>query len=289
MSEMLFEEAQTAYLTYLKMNEYSSETIKGYTKDLNSLNRFLQGHLNGLVYLDDVTRDDLEEYLIYLAEERNLQPRSRNRYLASVSSLFNYALKKGWIERNPAATIDSAKVIEKQKVSLTEKEIEELLGTIKHPIIHTSIIFMLKTGLRINETVELKMEHVDFENGLIYVVNGKGKKNRTVPMAASLRPYLLEYLETERDSDSPYFFATKKTGRLSGQYVNMQLRKAAKKLRWTKKVTNHTLRRSFATNLLSKGTNVVTIQHLLGHASLKTTSIYLNVQTDDLREAVNQL
>ncbi|WP_198508004.1 tyrosine-type recombinase/integrase [Bacillus sp. FJAT-42315] len=286
---MLFEDTQTAYLNYLKMSEYSLETIKGYTKDLNSLNRFLQGHLNGLVYLDDITRDDLEEYLIYLAEERNLQPRSRNRYLASVSSMFNYALKKEWIEQNPAATIDSAKVVEKQKVSLTETEIEELLGTITHPIIRTAILFMLKTGLRINEAIELKMEQVDFEKSLIYVVNGKGKKNRTVPLAASVQPHLLDYLETERDSDSPYFFATKKTGRLSGQYVNMELRKAAKKLKWTKKVTNHTLRRSFATNLLSKGTNVVTIQHLLGHASLKTTSIYLNVQIDDLRDAVNQL
>lgn len=286
---MLLEDLKSTFINSLKINEYSKETIDGYKKDLRLFNRFLCRQYNGFVYIEDITTDDIEEYMLYLAEERKLKPRSRNRYLSSVSSMLNYAVKKEWLEKNPASVVDNAKVIETQKISLSEDEVEELLNAINKPLIRVAVNFMAKSGLRINETVNLKLENVDFEKDLIYVINGKGKKNRNVPLAKSMRSDLVTYIDQIRDSDSPYFFATKKTGRLSAQYTNYELRKAVNSLGWKKTVTNHTLRRSFATNLLHKGVNIVTIQHLLGHASLKTTSIYLNVQPPDLRNAVDLL
>lgn len=207
---MLLEDLKSTFINSLKINEYSKETIDGYKKDLRLFNRFLCRQYNGFVYIEDITTDDIEEYMLYLAEERKLKPRSRNRYLSSVSSMLNYAVKKEWLEKNPASVVDNAKVIETQKISLSEDEVEELLNAINKPLIRVAVNFMAKSGLRINETVNLKLENVDFEKDLIYVINGKGKKNRNVPLSKSMRPDLVTYIDQIRDSDSPYFFATKK-------------------------------------------------------------------------------
>lgn len=285
---MLLEDVQEKFLDSLKLKDYSNETLRGYRSDLNSFIKFMSNRYNTSVYIDEISVEDIEDYLRYLADIRNLQPKSRNRYLSSISSMLTYAVKKEWITKNPALVVDNAKVIEKPKVALTEKEIDELVEVIEKPIIKTAVIFMAKSGLRVNETINIKKDEVDLNTNIIHVV-GKGGKYREVPIAQTLKPVLIHYLEEIRDSDSKYFFATKKTGRLSAQYINRELAMATKKLGWTKQVSNHTLRRSFATNLYLKGVSLVAIQKLLGHESLRTTSIYLNVHQSELHEAVNLL
>src|SRR5690606_34220343 len=145
-----------------------------------------------------------------------------------------------------ALLVDRAKVVEQPKEVLTEEEVEQLVEAIEHPIIRIAVLFMAKTGLRVNEMANLKLRTVDFEMNRIHVFEAKGGKYRTVPLADSLKPVLEEYLQNTRETDSEYFFATKKTGRLSAQYVNSELKRAAKELKWKKHITNHTLRRSFA-------------------------------------------
>lgn len=285
---MLLENANELFLQSLKLKDYSDETIRGYNSDLKGFNKFLSSQYNTSIYLDEITVEDIEAYLQYLADVRKLQPKSRNRYLSSISSMLTYAVKKEWITKNPALVVDNAKVIEKPKVALTEKEIDKLVEVIDKPIIKTAIIFMAKSGLRVNETINIKKDEIDINTNTIHVV-GKGGKYRGVPIAQTLKPVLIHYLEEIRDSDSEYLFATKKTGRLSAQYINRELVIATEKLGWTKQITNHTLRRSFATNLYLKGVSLLAIQKLLGHESLKTTSIYLNVQQSELHEAVNLL
>lgn len=285
---MLLEDVQEKFLDSLKLKDYSDETIRGYKSDLKDFNKFLSNRYNTSVYIDEIIVEDIEAYLQYLADVRKLQPKSRNRYLSSVSSMFTYAVKKEWIAKNPALVVDNAKVIEKPKVALTEEEIEELVEVIDHPVIKTAVIFMAKSGLRVNETINIKKDEIDLAMNTIHVV-GKGGKYREVPIAQSLKPVLIHYLREIRNSDSEYLFATKKTGRLSAQYINRELAMATEKLGWTKKITNHTLRRSFATNLYLKGVSLVAIQKLLGHESLRTTSIYLNVHQSELHEAVNLL
>ncbi|WOV84726.1 tyrosine-type recombinase/integrase [Sporosarcina jeotgali] len=286
---MTYEEVSEAYLQSIKIRGFSKETCRGYMRDLKQFEVFIIEHFNGSVYIDEISMNDVEKYMHYLTEERKLKPRSRNRYLSSLNSMFTYALKNEWVEKNPAALIDAAKVIEQQKDSLSEEEIDQLLKAVEKPILRMAILLMAKTGMRINEVVELKTSAVDLELDVIHVIEAKGGKYRKLPLAKSLKPEIIEYLETVRKSDSEYFFATTKTGRLSAQYVNLTIKKTGKLIGIEKKVTNHTLRRSFATNLLKRDVNIVVIQKLLGHASLRTTSIYLNVMTVDLRNAVDLL
>lgn len=286
---MQFEKAKTAYLVTLETREYSTETIRGYSRDLALFSTFMNLRYNLSVYIDEITIDDIEAYQQYLSNERKLQPRSRNRYISSISSLFTYALRKAWVDKNPAQFVDHAKVIEKPKVTLTEEEIKILVKKIQHPIIQITVLFMAKTGLRVSEAINLKTDDIDFQQNNIHVIGGKGGKYRCVPIANSLKPFLLTYSKEVRNTTVPYFFSTEKTGRLSGQYINHILKDTTTQLKWPKKVTNHTLRHSFATNLYQKGVSLVTIQKLLGHESLKTTAIYLNVQSVELHEAVNLL
>jgi site-specific recombinase XerD len=285
---MLFTEAQERFKEYLIFREKSKETVKGYMKDLRKLNRFLEDLNNGPVYLDDIEMEHIEKYMLYL-KEIGLKPRSRNRYLFSVRSFLNYAVKKKWVDYNVASEIESVNVLQEKKVALTPEEIQQLLEAIEHPIIEFAVILLAYTGLRIQEAHNLRLEDIDFERNRI-LANGKGKKQRYIPIANALKPYLEDYLANVRGPvDSEYVLATKKTGRLSPGFVNYELRKAVHKLGWNKTVTCHTLRRSFATNLLRKGVNIFTISKLLGHASVKTTMVYLQLNEDELQAAVNKL
>lgn len=112
---MLFTEAQKAFEKYMTYQEMSPETVKGYMKDLRTFNRFITDRYNGLVYVEDIIVDDVEDYMYYLVDERELAPRSRNRYLFSLRSFLNYSEKKGWIERNVAAEVDPVKVMEEKR------------------------------------------------------------------------------------------------------------------------------------------------------------------------------
>ena len=132
---MLFTEAQQAFKKYMIYQEMSSETVTGYLKDLRAFDQFVTDRYNSLIYVDDITLEDVEEYMYYLVDERELAPRSRNRYLFSLRSFLNYAVKKQWVERNVASEVDPVKILDEKKVALTKEEIEELLDVIKHPII----------------------------------------------------------------------------------------------------------------------------------------------------------
>ncbi len=109
-------------------------------------------------------------------------------------------------------------------------------------------------------------------------------------MHRKLIPILQEYLDKYRpDVQTDYFFATQKTGRVSSQYVNVKLKEASGKLGWNKPVSAHVLRHSFASNLIKKNNNLAYVQKLLGHADLRTTSVYTHAKMDELSDSVNSL
>lgn len=109
-------------------------------------------------------------------------------------------------------------------------------------------------------------------------------------MNKNLRDILWDYLKYTRPAvDSDYFFALKKSGKVTPQYVNFILSETVKKLGWEKHVSAHILRHSFASNLIKNGVNIVYVQKLLGHSNLKVTSIYTHANMDELAKSVNML
>lgn len=268
----------------------SKETLRGYIMDLTMLDRYLTEKYNCPTYLEELTEEDIESYLRMLREEKQYQPASVNRHLNSIRVLCKLGYKKDWLRENPCKNVEQLKCQRKERTYLNEEELELLLSAISHPLVQLTVRTMAYTGLRVSECTNLTLDDVDHENDVIHVIAGKGNKDRIVPISEALKPYLVDYVEGWRAKvASNRFFATKKTGEISHQTINRILHETTYKLGWKKKVTCHILRHSFASFLVSKNVNVVKISKLLGHADVRTTSVYMHTNTQELKEAVNLL
>lgn len=274
----------------LRVKQRSPETIRGYLNDITQLDRYLSGRYNCPIYIEDLTTDDIEDYLTMLKDEKGYATASINRNLNSIRSMCQFAYKKGWIRMDVSKEIEPLKREYKERTYLTERELDELLSAIRHPLVALAARTMAFSGLRVSECTNLTLDDVDLENDLIYVIEGKGKKDRTVPIGQSLKPFLVEYVEEWRvDTPSDRFFATKKTGELSQQYINRILHETTGTLGWKKKVTCHILRHSFASLLVSKQADITKVSRILGHNDLKTTMIYVHSSQQEMRDTVDLL
>lgn len=130
-------EALAQFVAYMSSLDRSLETINGYRKDLKLFIRYVEGVHNGVVYMDEVTVADIQNYMAYLKQERGLAPVSRNRYLHSLRSWFNFAVKRDWVRKNVAAMVEQVKVSPKERAYLTRDELERLFGAIEHPLLKT--------------------------------------------------------------------------------------------------------------------------------------------------------
>lgn len=287
---MLLMNAIQSFIQYLSSIDRSHETITGYRKDLIFFTRFLEAKYNVEPYIDEITANDIEEYLTYLKEKRNYAPASRGRNLHTLRSFFTYAYNKELVSRNVALSVEKIKVQQKERTYLTEEEVELLICMIDHRLIRLVVIVLYMTGMRISECLNLTIDNVDLKNRVIHIVAGKGNKDRLIPISNRLIPLLEDYIRYQRpETESPLFFCTKKTGMLSPVYVNRVITQAVNKLGWKKKVTAHILRHSFASQLVKKDVNLVQIQKLLGHSSLNVTSIYTHTDLEQLSQAINTL
>lgn len=287
---MLLHEAIEKYKQYLITMDKSTETIKGYMSDLYSFEFFLEKKHNCPLYIDEIQTVDIEDYLYWLKDERALQPASRSRNLYTLRSFWKYIHNKELCPRNIAMSLEPIRLQKKERVYLSADESEEFIEAIDHRLIRIVAKTLYYTGMRISECLNLKVTDVDIENQVIHVINGKGKKDRNIPINKNLLLIFKDYLFNIRPKiDSDNFFATKKTGSLSAAYVNRIFQDTAKKLGLQKHVTAHILRHSFASNLIKNGVNLVHVQKLLGHSNLKVTSIYTHANMDDLSQAINVL
>lgn len=170
------------------------------------------------------------------------------------------------------------KVIPKEKI----KELIDSTENIKHRLI---IKILYSTGLRLQELIDLKREHIDFQRNQLLVKKGKGNKDRITLLSNSLKDDLLMYY-AQTHFTTPYLFEGRK-GKYSKKSVQKILENKGKALHT--KLTPHMLRHSFATHLLEAGTDIRYIQKLLGHAHVETTETYAYVSTAKLKNIQNPL
>lgn len=278
------------FLDYLRLTDKSLETISGYKKELGYFNKFLCEKYNMPIYLDGIDLKDLEDYLID-QKNKGYKPATRRRSIYILRSFFNYLIKNDLVEKNYPSLLDVIKVKEEEVDFLREEEFLVLVGQVRNPVVACVLKTMFYTGARISEVLSLELSHVDLVSNNIFIKNGKGNKDRTVPINKKLRRVLLDYLKRVRDldEDNQLFFANKKTGKLSQSYVNKCIRQAKEDLGWERQISSHTLRHSFASNLVYRGASLVSVQKLLGHANLTVTSRYLHQDLDKLKETVELL
>lgn len=287
---MLLNQAIKSFSKHMDLIDRSAETIRGYELELKYFNNFLTIKHNCPVYVEDIVLQDLEDYLLN-EKKRGRASSSRSRSLYILKSFYSYCCKKDICQKNLANLLEPVKIHQKERDFITEEEFEQLASTIEHPVIKTVVQTMFYTGGRMSEMINLKMKDVDLENKMLHIIEGKGKKDRDVPISDKLEVILSKYLKNIREPEVELdrFFATEKTGKVSSGYINRLIHDAVDKLGWEKDISAHVLRHSFGTNLLDKGASVVSISKLLGHSNLAVTSRYLHQDMQKLSDAVNLL
>lgn len=287
---MLLRDGILKYEEYLEFRNLSKNTINGYKKELTYLLEFLVDRKNTNIYVEEITVTDLESFIKYKKEKGNVLV-SINRTISIIKGFFIFLESRNIIKDNPSNRLATYRIINRtEREVLTGEEIEILINEIDNPIVKYAVITLANTGLRISELTGLKLEDVDLDNRIIRVINGKGGKNRIIPINDDLYKSLKKYRQEIRPNiNSNYFFATEKTGKLSRQWTNTNIKKALNELNWNINITSHNLRHSFATNLINNNANIVAVQKLLDHNDLRTTSIYLHQSINELYNAVNLL
>lgn len=286
---MLFREAIKAFLKHMTTIGRSPATVKNYGAILARFAKDVEARHNGPVYVDDLTPTDVEAYLEELLD-RGLKAGSRSAVVYAARSFLHWAYKKRLTERDVAVDIETIQTPRRERTYLSTAECEELAAAVDSPVIRALVRTLYLTGLRIREALNLTLDDVDMQRGVIHVRAGKGNRDRLVPIGDRLREVMVSYLESDRPAAADQrFFGTERSGALSATHVERVLMLTTKKLGWNKHVTPHVLRHSFATALVKSNVSIVRIQRLLGHSDVKITSIYTHASLDDLAEAVNAI
>lgn len=287
---MLLKTAVKKFIQYIRCKEYAENTVRGYESVLRDFMSFSENFHEREFTVRQIKVCHLDDYMVYRREKGD-EAVSRNRTVYILRSFFNFLQLKDYVPTNEGMKLEAVRYCPKERSYLGKGEMQELIEEVGHPVIRYAVITMAHTGLRISELCSLTLDDVDLERRVIRVRQAKGNKNRILPINRLLAEILKRYIETERCSKraTDRFFCTYLSGRISPQYVNKLIRDATENLQWNKKVTAHSLRHSFASELIRNKAPVSSVQLLLGHSDLRVTSRYIHQEIGALREAVELL
>ncbi len=281
------------YTAYLLLERGLAEnTREAYLADLAKLHDWLESQgMEETEATPEVLRGFLEELF-----ELGIAATSTARILAGVRSFYGWLELEGYVSSNPALQLDTPRGTRRLPSVLSLEEIEgmiEACNALAPPldVRNRAIIEMLYgSGLRVSELCNLSLERVHPEEGIV-LVEGKGSKERLVPLSATARRALADYMPERMQAEAKpgeegIVFLNSRGRRLSRVMVFYIVRDLAAAAGVEKTVSPHTLRHSFATHLLEGGANLRAIQQMLGHESIATTEIYLHLDTTQLREEI---
>jgi len=230
--------------------------------------------------------EDIRTYQVYLTNERKLAPGSVVIAVSALRFLYKVSLKKDWSFED---LIPAPKKPQKLPVVLSPAEVLQFLGCVGNTKQRAILTTCYAAGLRISEAVHLKPTDIDSQRMVIRVEQGKGQKDRYVMLSPKLLETLRTYWRAVRPQGGWLF-----EGDVSGQPITrnavaLACRNARQLSRIRKPISPHSLRHAFAVHLLESGTDVRTIQLLLGHRSLATTARYLRIATSKVCSASSPL
>lgn len=218
---------------------------------------------------------DIKGYLHHLMTEKGLSTQTVNQYAAALRLLFGATLNKSWAKQQ----IVLAKTPKKLPDVLSADEVLRVLRSfdcIKHK---TIAILCYAAGLRINEALHLKIKDIDSARGLIHVRQGKGNRDREVPLSPRLLYSLRKYYKQERPKGEYLFPGREKQRVLTKNAFAKVLKPVVAKAGISKHVTAHVFRHSYATHMIEAGVDLRSVQVLMGHASIQSTAKYVHLTT----------
>ena len=298
---MLFAKAKTDFLEYLEIEQNRSQkTIANYDHYLTRLIDFA-----GDIKISDIDAELIRKWRLWLNRlgtntSDELQKSTQNYHLIALRSFLKFCAKRD-IPALSADKIELARTTRKQVTFLSAEELERLMNVPNTESVtglrdRAILELLFSSGLRVSELVGLDKDHVNLKRRE-FMVRGKGQKDRPIFISDAAADWLQRYIDKRTDTTRPMFirYSGRKTVDLSGNFHRLTARSVQRMIaRYallagiTKHVSPHTLRHSFATDLLMNGADLRSVQALLGHSNVATTQIYTHVTDPHLKAIHNK-
>ena len=287
------------YRQSLELANFALVTIRGYMRMLGKFSEFLEEQ--GITDIQAIQTEHIQAYQRELLYSLNRQwkpnqPTNLNNHLKAIKGLFKFMTRQGYLSQNPANAIDYAKT--PQRLPRTVLEENEVVKLVSQPDItnptgyrdRTILEVLYSTAIRRNELLCLKPGDIDWEKGFIRINQGKGGKDRVVPVGKIASRFLENYVklvrvDLQRLTNNEYLFLSKYGKRLSEAALKELIYKHAKAAGIERRISPHVFRHTCATHLVKNKANIRCVQEMLGHKSLDTTQLYTRITITDLKEA----
>ncbi|WP_255451309.1 site-specific tyrosine recombinase/integron integrase [Sporomusa sp. KB1] len=289
------------FVLYLKLEKNASQhTIHNYQRDIWQFVGFVDNQDSGVALFIDINPLIIRSYLAFLKSKQYAKATIMRR-IAALRSFFRFLCRENVLKENPCKAVRTPKLDKKLPVFLDINEIRELITLPDNNLLgirDKAVLEMLyATGIQVSELTGITLPDIDL-SGRAIIVSGKGAKQRIVLMGRTAVEVLELYLSSARprlcanpgeyghqiDKVHNYVFVNNRGGPLTDRSVRRIVDKYVEVMAIKKNVSPHTLRHTFATHLLDNGADLGTVQELLGHVTLSTTQLYINVTTERLKE-----
>ncbi len=271
-------EVPQAYIDQLNIKRYSDSTKRTYISLFREFLTYFHDREPG-----EIQEPDVKQYLLHLINDKGVSDSYQNQMINSIKFYYEKVMgneKTTYYLDRPRKSKLLPTVLSKQEV----KALFNNAGNLKHRCL---LKLIYSAGLRRSELLDLKINDIDFDRGLVFIRNAKGRKDRVSLLSASLVPELKNYIKSY--NPEKYLFEGLGGRRYSESSVRQVFKRAFERAGIKKRATPHTLRHSFATHLLEQGTDMRYIQELLGHQSSRTTEIYTHVSRQNIMGINNPL
>lgn len=300
---MTLNEAIDRFLEYCELDKnLSQKTVRMYSYYLNFFRKWI-GDKKQAQNVSDIDEETVRQFRLYLSRDYfnpfkgELKRQTQNYFLVALRSLFRFLIKKGHKVISPEQ-IELGKMADREVKFLRDEEVQKLLSapdTIKLMGLRDRAILetLFSTGLRVSELTRLNKDQVNLNEGEFGVI-GKGGKARVVFLSDSATEWLRQYIDRRTDSYKPLFIRysgprskeglTDEKSRLTPRSIERMVSKYQKIAGIVTRIGPHVLRHSFATDLLSHGADLRSVQDMLGHKNISTTQVYTHVTNQHLRD-----
>jgi integrase/recombinase XerD len=294
---MKWEDSKKGFESFLRLEKgLSANSIAAYINDINKLMGFADEELKKLPP-EKIKLNHLRKFVEWI-NDKGVSPRTQARTISGIKSFYKYLLMEGKVNSDPTTLLESPKIGRKLPDVLTIEEIDLLIDTVdlnkpegqrNKAMLET----LYSCGLRVSELVNLKISNLFFNEGYIKI-EGKGEKERLVPVSEKAVEEITKYMDVYRKSlkiskeSEDILFLNRRGKKLSRVMIFTIIKNLAIKAGFEKKISPHTFRHSFATHLINGGADLRAVQEMLGHESILTTEIYTHLDRDYLKNTLHQ-
>ncbi len=293
---MKYNDALKEYRQYMIVEKgYSRHTIENYFRDINDFIKFLYEQYH-ITEINEVCKDHIYSYLKYIRQK--IKESSVDRHMTSLKQFYIFLMKERYVKVNIMSSFDMAKRPKYLPEVLTSQEVEQIINSIEldNPVSFRNrcmIDLLYATGLRVSEMCYLTLNDMNLNKGFVKCI-GKGNKERIIPINKKCCLLLKEYIEKYRkliyaEGTSQYLFLNKNGQPISRDNFYHILKKIVQNSGIQKHVSPHTLRHTFATVLLENDADLRSIQEMLGHSDISTTTIYTHVSNNKMIDEYRRL